>query len=221
MDMTALHTPNSDWRNSNRPLLGLTQTCRQIRAEFLPMYMDNLHVVISCTHVDKYVDLFVLQGKQAEEVEHAQCSMSILATDQDTNFRIEGINVDLLPLLRLCSANPDIQVDICSGVNRTTHLHQVLRFSDEWWDFLEQDITGISLRPKSKRMYLNITVRPEVTEDWMRTAAKGGLRTSLPRADMLCGFGPGPQLPDLKSRWLRERGLVWDDDIVRVIIDHE
>ncbi|XPT03120.1 hypothetical protein M3J09_012222 [Ascochyta lentis] len=52
-----------DWDNLRRKYLGLTQTCHQVRQEFLPMY-SKIWVGVDALDLDKYVHDFIVQRAQ-------------------------------------------------------------------------------------------------------------------------------------------------------------
>lgn len=45
-------------KESNRPFVGLTHVCRQIRKEFYPLYIARQEVGMDLTHTSKYMETF-------------------------------------------------------------------------------------------------------------------------------------------------------------------
>lgn len=50
--------PQLPQKESNRPFVGLTQVCRQIRKEFYPAYIAKQEVGLDMTNAPKYVETF-------------------------------------------------------------------------------------------------------------------------------------------------------------------
>jgi hypothetical protein len=51
--------PKIDWsRETNRPFVGLTQVCKQIRQEFRPIYLAKQEIGMDITEIIAYLDIF-------------------------------------------------------------------------------------------------------------------------------------------------------------------
>jgi hypothetical protein len=113
-----------NWCVNRRPLLGLTQTCRQLRAEFLPLYYQSLHVTIPYMHVNSYMDTFIYQSKTDQPHRITHCNVSV---SHHSGYRhvLRGKNrhrIDVAPLLRTCDENPGFK----RGVGQSHFLQYVL-----------------------------------------------------------------------------------------------
>jgi hypothetical protein len=129
-----------DWHGSTRPLLCLTQVCCELRTEFRPIYMGHVHMLVSYAHIYEYLDLFVFQGKPAKDVKDPLCVVSLLVAEMDDNC--DG--VDLVPLLRLCKANPNIWflVSMPGREEYAEQLQQMVQLNindnESWWNFMSR-----------------------------------------------------------------------------------
>ncbi|KAJ4349486.1 uncharacterized protein N0V89_008102 [Didymosphaeria variabile] len=81
--------------SSRRVFHGLTQVCRQLRAEFRPLYIERNEV---CVRADESVEYISMMWKLAVEGAPARRLTARIAADVSS-----GIRNDVLPMLRLCS----------------------------------------------------------------------------------------------------------------------
>jgi hypothetical protein len=89
-----------DWRGSERPLLGLTRTYRQLRSEFHPIYLRNLDTFISYTQVYEYLVTFITLDTPLDEANGLACTI-IMLVDTPCARRPR---IDITLLLRLCQS---------------------------------------------------------------------------------------------------------------------
>jgi len=85
------------WTSSGRNTLGLSQTCRKLRREFLPLLERQSTVVIGMHLVDPYIADFF------PGVTEARGNLCIMA-------RHYGVSLELAGLLRLYSRSPLLRV---------------------------------------------------------------------------------------------------------------
>ena len=103
--------PEPNWGTKQHQSLGLTQTCRQIRAEYLPVYFENTAVEFLYWHFDEYLSAFVepqiaqygnksvvgnvtLRQKD-HDVQSPDCPI------YDTSCYCDERTVDVFPVIRL------------------------------------------------------------------------------------------------------------------------
>ena len=89
--------------------LALTQVCRQIRQEYLPMYREKSEVWIQLEDVDKYLVTFY--PSKDPTVIKDYCGNLVIRTETGSSMyqtEISETTTDTLPLIKLCYAAPKI-----------------------------------------------------------------------------------------------------------------
>jgi hypothetical protein len=172
---------------------------------------------VFCEHLYTYLYLFVFECKQAKDVKDPRCGVQLLVAGIDSpdreiprmrrrhlsdipSYETSCVKAfDLVPLLRLCKAKPNIRIR-ASMPRRRASAKQLdllldIKDNDRWWAFMEKAVIRINLRGCSRTICVEIMVKSKYGEEWIG------------------GHG------DAKRAWLRERGLDWPKVSVDVVVD--
>jgi hypothetical protein len=155
---TFLKTPirTSSWSTLIRQSLGLTQTCQQLRSEFLPIHSAYTKIVVHVAGIERYVSDF---GS------HEENATDTLLVDMRS---LE--NTDLLPLLQLRTQSPRV-----SYVSNSVFGPQALDFMQSvldlcinrrWLTYAASSISLFEVRFRPSP-WLYIQVKLGAKEDWM------------------------------------------------------
>jgi len=207
VDKNGLRHRPPHWDRSDRPLLGLTQTCRQIRIEVLPIYMRNLRVILASDDLYKYLDLFLFHGEPVVDIEKVETEITI----SNTNAH-EGDETDIAPLLRLRRRSPGFVLELQDQWTWTTDETPAMmdiHTNDTWWAYFDVAITRILIQEKQEFFNIVILVKRAFQEAWM---GKGYKQSYYGRHHMYYCQG--------KKDWMNKRGLTFVAMPVDVYVDY-
>jgi hypothetical protein len=102
-----LYNPIDTPHNTRWPL-NLAHTCRQIRAEYMPIYLKDTAVEIPYYDINLYLDTFVDPQVKRSQLKDVVCNVMLRAKHE--NEEEYGLMVDLLPLARLHANCPRMKV---------------------------------------------------------------------------------------------------------------
>jgi len=91
---------NIDYTAQDRTLLGLTRTCKQVRDEFLPIYLTTTTIAIPYYQVDQYISTFV--DPQHGTYDDAVGSVILLRP----RVLATRLSVNILPLVKIIARAP-------------------------------------------------------------------------------------------------------------------
>ena len=181
-----------------RKALGLTQVCRQVRDEFLPMHRQHIsaHVQDVAT-LEKFVDVFFHDLEKA-------CGTVVLSPSS-TKY-----NVELAPLIRLLLAAPQLVIkfgDVYKIYESCLNSLIDVRLNDTWKKFFEEAVTSVLHTPRRLiiKPQLRLKIISLVEEPWM-TSKPDYTADEILRNDYLVhmedwlqriGLGQVPIPPDL------------------------
>ncbi|KAF1849030.1 uncharacterized protein K460DRAFT_404280 [Cucurbitaria berberidis CBS 394.84] len=119
--VTLVHYPREVFSPQTLGYRGLTQTCRQVRREFLPLYNKrNVYVEIDIRDITRFVNTFY-HPKDLERLKKTSGSIEISLDREMTNPRVDlSDELDLLPLLRLLIKVPHLHARLVA----TTYIHE-------------------------------------------------------------------------------------------------
>lgn len=160
----------TDWSVLHRDFLGLTQTCQQLRKEFLPLYRGTVCISVGLCDIPQYFDEHVKTG-----VEHdcdARANVAISLWDEEFGI------VDLRDVILYASKAPGIKLRLVSSKMEEPSLK--LDTSSAWLDFLSNSVSrlefvmeGLDVDPSCSSMDIDkivIYVKRDHAEDWMPVA---------------------------------------------------
>ncbi|KAF1354357.1 hypothetical protein EJ07DRAFT_158514 [Lizonia empirigonia] len=150
-----------DWSHFRRSYLGLSQTCRQLRSEFLPAHHGRIPITIRLLHLPEYTTTFINDLKVA-------------------NIKIEFSRTyytDIRNFLLLCAGTSNITVNFGTGID--TGLSKLLSNLNAYPDFCtyvrERSVRVIVdwgnheyFRLVSFVHRLEVHVKREFEQEWMR-----------------------------------------------------
>ena len=163
----------------------LTQTCRLIRYEYLPLYQAQARV--SCSYQslracciekdDAGAQLVLPLGKTIVEYR-----MKSRVLDEDGRLKrpvYDTEETDLLALIRAAQRTPNLQLEFAlagiapAGQIEVGHLFN-LRGNPTWNKALDEQIERLRMLPESVHLIqtIAIEVKVEYTEDWMARQCK-------------------------------------------------
>ena len=171
------------WSKLRRQTLGLSQTCRQLRREFLPLHQRIAPISISQTDVERYVTDFFPKDSQANGTLEIRLS--------------RPRKVSLLQLFKLIVRSPKFIVhlySLCDWYDSTNAIVRLLLDSasmTKWATFVGEHVSHLSVStgPHSK---LVITVKRSAMKTWMPW-------TGGPQTHEVAYFGP--------SIWMKDNGM--------------
>lgn len=98
-------------RETNRPFFGLTQVCRQLRAEFRPLYMQKQEMGMDLGEVAKYLNTYYYDASQHLNVLSTSKdrkvdmpftgNLTIAIGDKIRKFEMAADGVDVWPFLSI------------------------------------------------------------------------------------------------------------------------
>jgi hypothetical protein len=163
-------TDNIDYAEQDRKLLGLTRTCRQIRAEFLPIYLDKTTVAFRHYQVDRYVSTFV--DPQDGNYENAVGKVIMLRP----SILKTRPSVDILPFIKLIARAPrftaSFAMEDSSRTFYTGPLWNALlnnHHSPQWDLYVSTSLSQVNIIIDEYDFpEVTIVVKKESVEGWMR-----------------------------------------------------
>jgi hypothetical protein len=157
-------TDNIDYAEQDRKLLGLTQTCRQIRAEFLPVYLEKTTIAFFYLQVDQYVSTFV--DPQDGTYEDAVGSVLLLSVNAACP------SVDILPLIKLIARAPRFTARFTKNSGGDISLYDALlnnHHSPQWDLYVSTSLSQVNIGIDEYDLpEITIVVKKESVEGWMR-----------------------------------------------------
>jgi len=154
----------NDWTSFKREFLGLTQTCRQLREEFLLLYRETIHVVVALCDVRQYVAEHVTAGIKHD----CDARGNVLLNPRDARRS----SVDMRGVILLASEAPGVKFDIMSDVLTGSSLK--LKQHSAWHRFLSESVSQLRYAMEQDCDIgildidgIGIYVKPEHAEEWM------------------------------------------------------
>ncbi|KAH7082736.1 hypothetical protein BKA63DRAFT_560946 [Paraphoma chrysanthemicola] len=134
----------------SRPLLGLTQTCRQIRSEILPFYYRTLDVYLDYSDVYDYLATFIWQGQLDEDPKFAEFNICLSNDIQILYSHTENTyeRMNIAPLLRLYKTMPGFDLGFIDnhGLRISFVLDEGMNRNNEaWWNHMFKAVSRIHL----------------------------------------------------------------------------
>jgi hypothetical protein len=175
------------WRQG----LGLTQTCHQIRKEFLLIFTKHCPMNIDLEHVVQYVEDFIRLPGQPDDRTMAKHSphdpvQSGLSADMRDIMLLHAIAPRFAIKLEWPCAGDDALLEVSAG--STWHEHLLQCASKLEWTMRDdgecEGVCGRMLHDIDTTRY----VKPEVAKDWMWSPKLG------------------PEFDDTSSAWTRSLG---------------
>lgn len=163
------HSPdNIDYAIQDRKLLGLTRTCRQIRADLMPICLENTTVLIPYYQVNQYISAFV--DSQHGALEDAVGKIVLLRPSVTKTCSI----VDFAPLIRLIARAPQFTVSFqdedANDFDENTFISALLNthHNPQWDIYAASSLYQINIRSNMDTGFtVEIFVKKEWVEDWM------------------------------------------------------
>jgi hypothetical protein len=162
-------TDNIDYAEQDCKLLGLTQTCRQIRAEFLPVYLEKTTVAFPYDQVDQYVSTFV--DPQDGTYEDAVGKVIMLRPI----IRATRSFVDILPFIKLIARAPRFTASFAKMDSSSFDyipLYNTLlnnHHNPQWDLYVSTSLSQVNIRiDEPVFRQVTIVVKKESVEGWMR-----------------------------------------------------
>lgn len=185
--------PTNPFRRSRRPYVGLTQVCRQIRAEYHPWYMGKLDVAMDLTEINDYFETFYpITGKKRDAsnddlIGNVTIALNYIMSPQEKDPK----GVDIWPVLDCWANYYRIELglgrygdagyysevdgeakDVYRLVCRTIYPGKVVGPVNQYWrDILrEQKLAAVRIHraPAAPDVpYFHILFKQECKEAWM------------------------------------------------------
>ncbi|KAF2023368.1 hypothetical protein EK21DRAFT_118842 [Setomelanomma holmii] len=147
----------------DRAWLGLTQTCRQLRIEFLPIYFANLDIMIDYWNVYDYLATFIFQGKLNEDPTTKEYTLSLSSSHNEISP-----SINIAPLLRTYKKSPGFKLNFGEDHRYSYDVQCVLnRDNTAWWEYMLKAISRIHYHANLSFSYMDTLVKPEFAEGWM------------------------------------------------------
>jgi hypothetical protein len=171
--------PDIDWAAQDRQSLGLTQTCRQWRTEYLPIFKET-NVEIPYYIVEQYLETFVqpqLRDGQTKKV----VGNLILAIYEDFIWLTQP-TVNILPLIEYCDCFPRLAVrfhtELAYNATDEIMLNALLNShkNTTWSKYLQGAVSKVLVVNEDRvGALIEIVVKEEYEEYWMggRDLAEG------------------------------------------------
>jgi hypothetical protein len=156
----------SDWTGKGRQFFGLTQTCRQLRKEYLPVYLGHTYCWIRYYHLYAYLETFVEPQRSLGQIPVGRVDLDLDPDYEDMDFPV----IDLLPLLKLSADAPELHVSISSQAEKVV-LSAISNVKKNtcWALNMHSKLKHILLQySNTTGVELEIIVNREWGEDWMR-----------------------------------------------------
>lgn len=176
-----------NWSRIRRCYLGLTQTCRQLREEFLPLHQARVPVGIFLDSLSDYIETLVRSGKVANInvafahscVYHEYPSSSnvkklflLCAEESAITIRFEPkVCHEFQEILRNQSKYPRFFEYVRTRVDSTQFVQE--SFDHHWYEYVR---TGV---PRATKVRLYLTVKQQFGQLWMRRPYLPGYKQEL------------------------------------------
>jgi hypothetical protein len=152
-----------DWATKKRCFLALTQTCREIRKEYLPIHAKHYTVEISRAHLSIYMDCFVPQDDGSRTT-----WVSIIAI-YTGHTKTKMPTVQMLPLFALTAAIPHLTVHLTdkkhfSDLDLTNKVVPLV-WHDFWQDRAEIKIMELTVGPSEVFLHASLMVRKGIGQE--------------------------------------------------------
>jgi len=127
---TSLHSSPShrapiDWLHQWREDLGLTQTCRQLREEYLPIYNAHTNILITLARLADFAKVL-----NASETPVFPSGKIRILTEVASQSQQDRSAFNIVPILRLYKLYPDLPLTIDTGVSLSRMLTGLGNFGD-------------------------------------------------------------------------------------------
>jgi hypothetical protein len=179
----ACPTTTSNWNLFQRHTLGLTQACRQLRLEFLPLYNANTRIEIALCEMNEYLASCISP--------HILLNPSYISVIRGEMPSIRPYSIDDVRAVIL-APNVDLQLNLSS--THDTMLEPAI--SSPWYAYLERAVAKLEVNTcrewwRRDEDEVVVWVKEECKEIWMIGAKEDG---NLPQR---AG----------KSKWARQLGV--------------
>lgn len=167
------------WSTTKRQFLGLTQVCRELRAEFLPVYMETIRVRINLDDIYKYL----LEYVRVRQTPRALLKGNIVICILDEPKRKEKW-VDIRPLILLQAEAPGLKLGFAEKNLKHLHMNQIFTASKKYprlYDVIRDRAQDVSLQISPQYSFLlrtrmeddivscfRVYMKDIYAEDWMR-----------------------------------------------------
>lgn len=183
---------------SNRIFLGLTRTCRQLRIEFLPIYMGSLRVSLYPPDVYDYLNVFIFCGTLIDDIERVAARLFIVHNQRLANVDCT-FKLDITPLIRLHKRSPKFIVEYEGAYlprdrsMRDIALRELMyvHANKKRSEYFDEAVSKVLVEPNYGFFLMEIVTRSEFQEPWM-----GIKYHKLDNA-----------YRQLRDDWIRKRGL--------------
>jgi hypothetical protein len=190
-------TSITSWDKLIRKSLGLTQTCRQLREEFLPLHQQSTEIVIGSRFAQFYVNDAFADPTLATGV---------------IGIELEPVS-DVIPLLRLCETTPHLNVKFYGWGAHMVKAVTDVRGNKKWREAQLDCVPKIAYNIFSEpfAVVLKMQVCVQAVEDWMpwNSVARDAVRRR---------GGSFYHTPEFKvvDEWKKRLGLGAEVDMLRV-----
>jgi len=164
-------TPNRilGWSRLRRQALGLTQVCRLLRNEFLPMHHQCIPAYVPDVAI---LAKFVAVSFPILERAHGTVVLSPL--------KKRPVHIDLAPLIRLLLTAPELTIKLEQFFEKdVVCLRSIIdvRSNDTWRIFFERAVTSaVYVVPRTfSNPQLRLEITRSVVEPWMACKPKGNV----------------------------------------------
>lgn len=176
-----------DWSRIRRCYLGLTQTCRQLREEFLPLHQARVPVNIFLDSLSDYIETLVRSGKVAN---------INVAVAYSCAFHGFMLSFNVRKVFLLCAEESAIKIrfkpkayhefqEILCNQSKYPRFFEYVRTRVVWAQFVQESfdhhwhdyiMTTVSRAPS---LHLYLTVNQQFGQLWMRRPHLPGYRQEL------------------------------------------
>jgi hypothetical protein len=151
-----------DWSKLKRPFLGLAQTCRQLRAEYLAVHDRSFTARVQLCDLHAYLTQLVI-AVENDAVRKARSRIHVY----NRSTRI----IDIYDLVLLCSTTADLDLILSPRLadRGTLQLLFSSREHPKWWEYLIRRVSMVELHrfDRWEIWSVRIALRPEFAEEWM------------------------------------------------------
>lgn len=167
--------PTSSWCDQGRCTIALTQTCQEIRVEYLPIYKANVECRIHYDDLEKYLQTFVLPPGTNIDYAIGDLSIKFYPTTHDINERF-----DILPLMELVDTTSHFNVRFYVASANIIKDHH--KYFHEFFDtllhssrvpalhkYIQEAVTAVELCSDFwNLLHIAFRLKPDFGEVWMQ-----------------------------------------------------
>jgi hypothetical protein len=159
-----------DWSKLKRPFLGLAQTCRQLRAEYLAVHDRSFTARVQLCDLHAYLTQLVI-AVENDVVRKARSRIHVYnRSTRKIDIRSTRI-IDIYDLVLLCSTTADLDLILSPRLadRGTLQLLFSSRENPKWWEYLIQRVSMVELHrfDKWEIWSVRIALRPAFAVEWM------------------------------------------------------